>query len=441
MASLTRDFGATFVSRILLLLTGIGVEVCLAWFLKPAGRGSYAVCIIFAGVLQILFAAGCNVTSVYFVASKRMTLSEGVTQTLLYGGISATLAVVAGILIMNSGLSYFDGADAKAFWMALALIPTGLFSTAFLQLLTAVHDFRGFAIVCVVQGISLFLLVLVFVGVLSWGMHGALLANILRNCLVMLVAVLCLCQRHSLSWHRPSLKGLCDMYHYGLRYHAGQIASNVNVQAGTMVLAMFATTAEVGLLAVASQLMTKGVMVIPETMMTVLLPKAAEDETGRPLLVARCARLTGVICGILLLSIVVFATPMVRLLFSPSFLPAVPLVQILAVGTFVRCICKVFTPYLQGRNHPGVESLGVVLGVTVNILVLWLLLPVIGLPAAALGMTLSYITSSIVVTLGFMRYSNLGSRRIFRLTQSDWATTYKVVTQLLPQLGDKRVLS
>jgi len=188
----------------------------------------------------------------------------------------------------------------------------------------------------------------------------------------------------------------------------------------------------VGLLAVAVQVMAKGVMTIPETMMTVLLPKASEDKTGRPELIARCARLTGLVCAILILIIAASATPIVRLLFSPSFVPVVSLIRILAVGTLVRCTCKVFTPYLQGMNHPGIESFAVAMGAVVNLVALLCLLPVIGLPAAALSITLSYLTSSAIVTLGFVRLSRLDCRQTFWLSRSDLAVAHQAISRLLP---------
>ncbi len=420
-----------------MLITGIGVEASLAWFLEPAGRGSYAVCLTFSVLLQIVFLTGWNVASIYFVASRRLTLSEVVTQTFIYGVISSSLALVTGMLLLGMSLSFFDAADSTSFHLALLLIPSAFFSIVFLQLLTAVHDFRWFAIISVLNGVSFLLLALVFVGLLSLDVHGALLACILRSWLVIIAALLVFRWKYSVKFVKPSLRNMKEVLCYGLRYHVGQIANNVNAQVGTMILAIFATRDEVGYMAVAAQLMTTGVMTIPATIMTVLLPKISEDETGRPQLTARCARLTGLVCAVLLLVVAGFATPIVKLLFSPSFLPVVPLIRILAIGTLVRCTCKVFTSYLQGMNHPGVESFAVATGVMVNLIVLWLLMPVMGLPAAALAMTLSYVTSSVVITLGFLKFSRLNLLETFWLARSDLVAVHEALVRFFLPRGKR----
>jgi len=440
MRSLTNSFLVTFLSKVVVLITGLGLEACLAWFLKPEGRGSYEVCLVFNTLLTLCFLNGWPVASIYFVASKRLTLSEVITQTFIYGIISSFLAIITGMLLMNLPWDFFAAADKASFRLALVLIPSTFFSIVLLRLLTAIHEFLWFAIISILNGLSFLLLALILVGAMSLNVNGALLACILRQWLVMIAVLLLLCWKYNIKIVRPSMASMKKVFCYGLRYHVGQIANNVNVQVGTIILAMFATKVEVGFIAVAARIMYTGVMTIPDTIMTVLLPKASEDKIGRPQLIARCARLTGLTCAVVILIITVFATPVVKLMFSPSFLPVVPLIRILAVGTLVRSTCKIFTSYLQGTNHPGVESFAVTTGVILNFIILWLLLPVIGLPAAALAMTISYIASSAIITLAFLKFSRFNLRQTFWLTRSDLMVMYNAIKGFILQYGWKKVL-
>jgi|GEM_PF-946087 len=433
MKSLTGDIAASFASRAVVLVTGLGLEACMAWLLQPAGRGSYAVCLVFTTLLQTVFLTGWNVASVYFVASKRLTLSQGVTQTLVYGMVSSTLAITSGLFLLRMPWAFFAAADRTSFHLALLLIPSTFFALVFVQLLTAIREFRWFALVSVLNGVSFLLLALFFIGCLSLDVHGALLACVVRQWLVILAVLALLRWKYHIRLVRPSLARMAEVFYYGLRYHVGQIANNANVQVGTIILAMFATRDEVGYMAVAAQLMTVGIMAIPDAVMTVLLPTVSQDRSGRPQLIARCSRLTGLACGVAILVVAGCATPIVRLLFSPSFLPVVPLIRILALGTLVRCTCKVFTSYLQGTNHPGIESVAVGTGVAVNLVALWLLMPLMGLPAAALAMTLSYLASSTIITLSFLRLSGLPPWEVFRLARSDLLVVHQALVQLVPR--------
>ena len=414
-----RDFNLTFGSKIITLVVAIGTQSCLAWFLGPGGRGSYAVCIVFATLLNIVFAVGCDIASVYFVSSGRFSISEGITHALIYGGIASVLAIVTGWILIQLPLSFLDKATPTAFYLALALIPCSLFSMLFLNLLTSVQRFDWFAIMSVMNGLGQLLFTIIFVWVFPWGVNGALLASIIRGLIVILSILLFFRWKYNLTLVRPSIKSLWEIFHYGARYYVGKISGIVNFQVGTIILAFFATKEDVGLFAVASQLTVKA-MVIPDSLIMVLIPKVAGNKEGKGKLVAQCARLTGLICGMLLLILAVFAKPIVVMLFSCAFLPAVPLIQILAVGVLIRCACKVFVPYLLGVDHPGVVSVSTAIGTIVNLVVLWLLLPVIGLPGAAIGMVIGYFVSSTLLTRGFIQLSGLGVWEVWKLKWSDW---------------------
>jgi len=229
--------------------------------------------------------------------------------------------------------------------------------------------------------------------------------------------------KYDLSWERPTLENLIDMFHYGIRYYAGKISNQVNFRMGTIILALFATTEEIGLFAVAISL-TSRIDIIPSTVMTVLMPRVAGDSTKRGDVSAMCARLSAVICGLLLLILAIFTKPIVAILFSTDFYSAVPLIRILAIGFLVRCTCKIFVPYFLGINRPGISSISVIPGVLVNLLVLWILLPVIGLPAAALGTTISYFVSSTILVIAFSKLSKLRFHEIWRYRRSDFEVCY-----------------
>ena len=343
--------------------------------MAPSGRGSYAVCLVFAALLRVVFAVGCDAASIYFVAAKRFSVSEGITYTLIYGGIGSGLAIVTGLVLMQLPLSFFDKATPTAFYLALFSIPTSIYSLIFMRLLTSVYEFGWFAIISIMYGLVQFLSIVVFLGMFSLGVSGALFAILVADIVAITSALFFFRWKYDIKMVSVSMVNLWEMLHYGARYHIGKISNQANIKVGTMVLAFFATREEIGLFAVASML-TFQATVIPDVISTVLMPRVAGDGVGKKELVARCFRLTAIICGILLLVIAVFAEPIVVILFSPKFLPAVLLIRILSIGVAVRCACKVFETYLLGINRPGSVSISVAIGTVVNLVVLWLFLPV-----------------------------------------------------------------
>lgn len=439
IASGTRDFSITFGSRILLLALTIGTQSCLAWFLGVSGRGSYAVCFLFATLLGLLFGVGCDIASIYFVASGRFSLSEGITYAIIYCGIGSALAITAGLILMQSALPFFNKASPTSFYLALATIPTLLLSLAFLALLTSVQQFAWFAAISVLGGLVRLLLTVVFVWLLSWDVNGALLAVLIAGITTITATLLLFCRKNGIVLVRPSFRRLLDMFLYGIRYYLGDVSSQVNFRLGTIILAFFATKEEVGLFAVALQVLG-GIMIVPGTLGTLLMPKVAGDQGGKKELVAQCARLTALTCGALLLALASFAKPIVMVLFSPAFLPIVPIIRILCAGVLVRCVGKVFAPYLLGMGYPEMVSISVAIGAAVNVGTLWLLLPVIGLAGAASALVISYFVSSTVLTFFFVRFSGLSLRQTFQYAGSDWALIGRTAAQVCRGCGISRML-
>ena len=123
---------------------------------------------------------------------------------------------------------------------------------------------------------------------------------------------------------------------------------------------------------------------------------------------------------LILLLMAILAEPIVSVIFSPSFLPAVPFIRILAVGLIVRCMSKVLVPYLLGIDHPGQASFAVIAGVAANLGILWFLLPRVGVIGAPWGMTVGYFVSSIILLISFRHYSGLNLKQIFSFRRTDW---------------------
>ncbi|MEJ2636734.1 MAG: polysaccharide biosynthesis C-terminal domain-containing protein [Calditrichia bacterium] len=400
MASGFKDFGMTFGSRISMLILSLGTQSSLAWILGPSGRGAYAVCLLFSSILGLIFIIGCDYAGIYYVAAKKLSISEGVFYTFIFGGIGSLLAIAAGKIIMTMPLPFLGKATTGEFNLALIFIPVSVFSYTFLMLLTAYQKFNWFSIL-------------------------SILSAFLRTLRIIYI-------KFGLQWEKISFSKMRDMLLYDARHYIGKLSNQINLEVGTIILAMFASQAEIGLFAVAVSLTTR-LNMIPNTLETVLIPRVAADERGKRQLIAQTARLTGALCGSMLLILAVFANIIVAILFSPAFLPAVELIRILAAGVTIRCASKVLVTYLLGTNHPGIISVSVGVGMAINLGILWFFLPVFGLAAAAWAMTISFVVSSGIIAASFSKRSGMRLMDIFVFRFADW----NLVTNSLSSLTGK----
>jgi len=400
----TSDFLYSLASRVAIVVFAIAVQSLLAWTLGPEGRGEYAVCLVFATVLGVASMLSSDIAGTYFVSSDRFSLTEGASCALALCAAGSVVALAAGRALMELDIAFFQKAPHEAFLVALLLIPVLQLSRVLLLLLTAVRRFRWYALMTGAHfaGHALWLLALFLV----WGgsVSGALWANVAR-CLFTVGLIWWLLRRsHGLRLVRPTLVRCREMAGYAVRYHAGKLCDLTNAQVGTILLAFFVPVKEIGIFAVASQFLTK-TMVVPDAMMTFLLPRVSREGEGSKRMVLRLMLGTGAISVVFLSALCLLASWAVRLLFSASFLEAVPLIWIIAPGAAVRSTVKVAVPYLLGIGRPGIVSLSTICSVAVNALLLVLLLPTMGLAGAAWAMAASFVAGSLVLAAGFARCS------------------------------------
>ncbi len=428
-----RDLSVTLVAKVVGGVILLGTQMCLAWMLGAAGRGSCAAAMLYSAGLNVVFIFGGELTAIYFVASKRFDLNAGVANAAVFTFVGSLVAIMVGWGLLQLPLTFFDKASPTAFHLALLSIPFTLASTVFTGLLTAVQRFKVFALLHVISLATTLTCTVLLVWVLDLGVEGALVAPLLGGGLTTTLALLYLRKAFGLRWVSPSFDALREMLSYGLRFYFGRLSYFINYQAGLIILAFYATREDMGIFALASQLVVQS-MVVPDTLNKVLIPRAAADDEGRSALIAQSARLSGLVCGGLLLGLAVLATPVVRILFSAEFLPSVPLIRILAVGFTIRAVGRVLVPYLLGIDRPELSSLAAAAGMVVNLVLLFLLLPRIGIAAAALALSLGYVASTAIIAVAFSKNSGMRLRDTWLLQRADLVRLNGVVRGLIAKV-------
>jgi O-antigen/teichoic acid export membrane protein len=420
VASGKKETAFTFFSNVASAVLLIGTQSCLAWFLGPAGRGEYAICITLAMLLSVVFGLGVEMALVYYIGSKRFSLSEAVSAGLLWCLIGSLAAIVVGFAITNLPLAFVEKAPLGALYLSLLFVPIILFELIGSRALIGSGQIIMFGILSVIRSASVLVLTFTFVWFVQLGVHGAILALILGNVLEILVTFLSLARRNGLEIVRPSREVLKMVLGYGIRFYFGKLGRQLNFQFGTVILAFLATKSEVGLFAATMAIMSR-VWMVPDTLNVVLLPRTSSKECGRPELVAKCCRLSIVCVFFILILLLLFARPLVVILLSRKFLAVVPLIWILTLGVLVRSHAKVLASYFNGLERPGLNSLAILSGLVTNAFLMPILFKFTGLPGAALAVTISYFVETYLVSYWFIKISGQCSSCLWRLERSDWA--------------------
>lgn len=396
------DVAVNLATRAGTLISGVAIQSLLAYALLPAGRGEFAVCILFAGLLGVLLTPGADAGAQYFVMAREISVSQGVSVSLLICLLGTGLATALAIPLINGDISFFRKADPGSFYLSLVLLPLITFSSAVQHQLAGLRRFMRLGLFSFVQTVANGLALVCFVVGLRLGVNGAILAACVGNVVMIIVCLRDLGRNAGFKCEIPSRSGLTQILRYGLKYYIARIGWGIDVRVGTLLLSMLASRAEVGIFAVASALMMS-FMMISNAVSVALLPRTARDESGLPDLVVFCARIMTWVTGVALILLLAFDIPLVRILLSARFLPSVQLIRIIAPGILVYAGASVFATYFRGINRPDICSwvAGCGLGLTVSVVLL--LYRDFGVAASAWGMTVGLFGRSALLSVIYYR--------------------------------------
>lgn len=436
-AGTLRDVLQVFGSRAAALLLALGAQVLLARTLGPEGRGAYDAALLWGTLAIMLLNPALDTSSLYFVSSGTMRIADGVTAAarVLALILVATVSITALLLVVP--IPALTGYLGKAPGLLLLLGGVTGVSTLAMQtslgMSTAGQKYGAYSSGQLAHRTIQFLVVFLLVTVLHTGPTGGILAIIAADILIVSMIVVLLLREPSSATARPTRENIRALLAYGRRFYFGKLGGQFNFRLGPLVLAISASASDLGLYGQASAIAIQ-YMSLPEAIYTVLLPRMSSSTATAARQTAQTARLM-VALGVVTMAASLFAAqPLFRFLFSDTFLPAVPLFQILLAAFIIRALGKVHEPYLLAINRPGLVSLAVAIGLGFNAILLALLYTRFGLIGVAWALFGNYALSTVVLIGAFGQVSRIGLRHSLQWQREDTAVIYSVWSALVGSL-------
>ena len=401
-------------------IVGIGLltQGLLAYTLGPEGRGAYAVCVTFAVLLAILLTLSVDKGAQYHMIAGHISLSQGFSLALFMCLVGSILTAAATLPLIQSGLAFFRNAETSSFYWSVLLIPLAVAVTMVDLFIAGLRRFMALAYIFGLRAVVLLIAMVVLVWHMDYGVDGALAAMSIGYVCQTVSGFGYLRRRCGLVWEWPDWRSFGKALGYGLRYHPAYIGTASEAKVGTLALSMLATRYEIGLFAVATLLMY--LVLVSQAVGITMYPRIlnqAEEEQHQ--LMGRCMRFVVWITGLMLLGGLVLAVPMVRLWFSPAFLPVVPLMWIMAPGILCYAVSDTYSTYFSGVNQPQIGSWAVWLGLGTNVAMLLTLYPLAGLHGAAWAMTIGHVCRCGLLALVFHRNTRVPLRSVWLPRRSD----------------------
>jgi len=388
-ANLVAAVSGTYAARVAGLAIGLATSILVARSLGPEGRGLVAAAATLMAVGVQLANLGLHTSNTYYVARDRRLLPVLLGNSLVLSLGVGCLGAIAAFAIL-SGLQGVAPVGGLLLALALAGIPIGLASLLLQNLLLGIHSIAWFNALEVLSRFVTLGLVTTLV-VLAWATPEAVVASgIIAATIAGIGAFIRLWE--SADWHlATSTATIRAQVHYGTRAYLASLFAYLLLRGDVLIVQYLLGPQDTGYYAVAGSL-ADIMYLLPATIGLVLFPRLAafQDDGERLALTRRTARFVAAAMAVLAGLAVVFATPLVTVLFGDQFLPAVAPFQILAIGAIFYGINGVMSTYLASVGFPwfGVWIWAAVL--LVSVAADLVLLPRAGIVAAATVSAVAY---------------------------------------------------
>jgi O-antigen/teichoic acid export membrane protein/glycosyltransferase involved in cell wall biosynthesis len=416
--SFARNSATTFLTGVFALGVGALQVGITARILGPAGKGELTAALLLPGLFAILAPLGIDWASMYHLGKKtfsRDTLVRTVLAALLILGGAGVVACLGASYFLRDRL--FGGVSPAAVWVAVLTIPTQL-SWLFLG-----GFYRGEMRIAeanlmdVGRSTLRFLLIVTALVVLRWSVLGVVLAQVLAESLMTVLALRYLGGvklRPMLQWDV-----LSKLLAFGIQIYSCSLFLYLNYRVDLFLVRSKLDLYQTGLYSTAVTL-AEILWMVPNSLGTVLFPSMARSsEEGREALTLAICRssfwMMAILCGILALG----RNLALRFIFGERFVEAGPALLGLLPGILAMSLQFILGTALSGRGRPLPVALGAAIGFGANVFLNLAWIPRYGILGASLASSVSYTLVTLVVLIAYLRISDSRLRDAILLRKED----------------------
>jgi len=426
--SLAAESARVLTIRITTLAVQVPISIILARLLGVEGKGLYTLLTVVPWMVSFMLMGGIDTAQVYLLSSRRAALRPVIIQSLL-SVLVISLAGVPLYLLLVAPRAIESTAQVLLLISAF-LIPLSLCRYFVMSILLGFERVIDFNLLYLVGALIVLGLVGAFVGLLDYGLYGALAAFVAAQGLVLPVGLRLIARGRKTAAETPrdpsderkTLKGLPllkSSLAYGLKGHLAGVLVNLNQRFDIFLLGALSTSRQVGLYAVAVAL-AETVWHVPMSVHLTLFPRTAavgREQGARKL--PRACRMTLFLTLGLALIIGAAGYPLILILFGRDFLPAVAPLLALLPGVVGMGLAHVFESYFAGVNRRHYQSISAVCAFTLSVVLGVALIPRYGALGASLASTASYLLQMAISMSLFRRLGKLSFGEFFIPRQKD----------------------
>lgn len=423
--SFFNDLLRVFVSKVLVILLGIGSSVITARYLGPERSGYVSALSVYPSIFMTFGALGIRQSVTYFLGRKlfsEVSLKRAVVHIWFF---TSTVSLVVCFFLMR----YFSNSGENLVWVALALlpIPFTLFNTYNSGIFLGKNQIAAFNKVNWIPPLLTFSVAVILVICFDWGVTGYLVASCFG--VLMMSAIMLLknkfIQAFGFSFDWAIIKELLGL---GIVYAVSLLIINLNYKIDIILLDKLSNQYEIGIYSKGAGII-QYLWNIPMMLSTIIFARSASAKDGLAFSkkTAQLLRLSILLIGAAALVMAVISSAIITTLYGKDFLSSVIILQILAPGVVLLTIFKVLNMDLAGKGKPWIALRAMLPALVINVLANFWLIPRLGAQGAAWASTISYTMAAILFVYVYSKETGLSLLEIIVYKRSDFDPLLKLL--------------
>jgi O-antigen/teichoic acid export membrane protein len=417
-------------------INGLGLvnSILLSHWLGPVGRGEIAAAMLWPMLLAYLCSLGLIPATSYFAAARGDSVQALFTNVMALGLVQSAVALLVGYFALPNLLHSQSSNVINTARLYLLVIPIALttqYATSILQGRMHMAAFNWLRTIIPFGYLA---------GTVALALTGRL---ILLNIVILhlglgiatwLGAMLVLFRSEIRLSLEPDVALGSEMLKYGAKVQIGDISGIANQSLDQVLMAAWLPPVYLGLYVVAvssaalSQLFSGSVK-----MVTVPSIAQRESRTERAAVLQGVFRRYWLLSFLIAVAISALLPIAIPIVFGSSFKAAVWPAEVLLIGTFFAGAREVLAGGAQALGDPWLASKAQLGALVVTILLLFLLLPRMGIMGAAIATSVACAAQLMIVVAGLRSSHSIPALSLFRIRTGDLSAAFHVFDVFRPK--------
>ena len=425
MNSFVKDISSVGISKILILIFGLLSGIITARWLGPEGSGIIAALVVYPTLFMSFGALGIRQSVTHFMgkgAFLEKDIKTAITQIWFF---TTLFCIIVCFFLMR----YFSSSGGNLQWVLLAIlpIPFTLFNTYNSGIFLGKNQIGAFNKINWLPRMFVFLALVVFVVVFSFGISGALVAAIAGPLLMFFILLFKnkFIQSFNLNFNWKIIKSLLSL---GIIYALALLVINLNYRIDIILLDRLSTPHYTGIYAKGNAIASL-LWEVPMLLSAIVFARSASAKDGLQYSrkVAQLLRLSVIFVGVGSILLVLLAKQVILLMYGEQFYQSTQVTQLLISGVLFLTVFKVLNMDLAGKGKPWVSMKAMIPALILNVILNIILIPKLNANGSALASTISYTFATVLFLHFYSKEVQIPIKEIFRYSKKDFDPIMKFI--------------